>query len=76
MTSIGPIYTVQPRSLAAFAALSYMPSVGPHNLITEVQAAALTPVIGVGSMSILVVWLCALALCHRPVYWSQSVIGI
>ena len=32
--------------VAAFAALSYLPSVGPHKILTEVHAAALTPVMG------------------------------
>ena len=51
--------------VAAFAALSYLPSVGPHKILTEVHAAALTPVIVVGTVSIAVVWLCALALWRR-----------
>ena len=46
--------------VAALAALSYLPSVGPHKILTEVHAAALTPVIAVGTVSIAVVWLCAL----------------
>lgn len=51
--------------VTALTALSYLPSVGPHKFLTEVHAAALTPVIGVGSASILVVSLCAYALWRR-----------
>ena len=51
--------------VAALAALSYLPAVGPHKLLTELHATALTPVIAVGTVSIAVVWLCALALWRR-----------
>jgi membrane protein DedA with SNARE-associated domain len=41
--------------MSLLAGLSYLPSVGPHKLLTEVHAAALTPVIAVGSACVLVI---------------------
>lgn len=51
--------------VAVLAALTYLPSVGPHKFLTEVHATALAPVIVVGSLSILVVWLSAVAMWWR-----------
>jgi hypothetical protein len=41
--------------MALVTGLSYLPSVGPHKLLTEVHAAALAPVIGVGTACVLVI---------------------
>lgn len=45
--------------VAAVAALSFVPSVGPHKIVTEVHAQALAPVIVLGTASIVAVWLAA-----------------
>ena len=58
--AVAALVVVRGRHRAApwvslLAGLSYLPSVGPHKLLTEVHAAALTPVIAVGSACVLVI---------------------
>ena len=49
--------------VAAIAALSFLPSVGPHKMLTEPHAQALTPVIVLGTAAVVATWLAA---------WSQA----
>lgn len=45
--------------VAAVAALSFLPSVGPHKMLTETHARAPMPVIVLGTASIVATWLAA-----------------